>query len=100
MKIVIPLILALLLGAAGYMLFEQQKTDQRFKDLKAGVDLRRQLDSLRTVTETRIIDSLSADLSRREKRIDALEKELHKTQKQNAELEKSFRAIRVFMPEF
>lgn len=100
MKIVIPLILALLLGAAGYMLFEQHKTDQRFKDLKAGVDQRRKFDSLRTVIETRVIDSLSSELSRRDERIDRLEIEQTKIRKQNAELQKRYDAIRVFMPEF
>lgn len=100
MKIVIPCLLALLLGAGAYMLYEQSKTDQLFKDLKAGVDLRRKLDSLRSVTETRVIDSLSSELGRRDVRINRLESEQVKIQKQNAELQKTYNAIRVFMPEF
>lgn len=100
MKIVIPVLLALALGACLYIFYEQSKTDRKFKDLNDAVDERRKFDSLRTVIETKLYDSLSGELERRDTRIKYLEDEQSKIRKQNAELQKSYDAISVFLPEF
>jgi len=100
MKIVIPVLLALVLGACLYIFYMQSKTDKKVKDLNDAVNDRRKFDSLRTVIETQLYDSLSGELERRDTRIKNLESEQSKIRKQNAQLQKSYDAISVFMPEF
>jgi hypothetical protein len=57
-------------------------------------------DSVRDISERLKVDSLRVSIKAHEAQIDELKRDLTKTRKQNAELEKRFKSITVSMPEF
>lgn len=109
-------LIVLLIGAAltaGLFVFFQSKLSQARRDrqeLQAAIDsiaaagVRGQklfsLDSLRSVMEKRIIDSLTIFVEARDKRIDALQKEITINRRENEALEKRFNDIVISMPEY
>jgi predicted RNase H-like nuclease (RuvC/YqgF family) len=86
---------------AGYMLVRHlQKMEQRMREIEERKVQIVNIDSITSVIERRLVDSLNTVVVNQDKKIDALRQDLTKTRRKNEALEKRFNDIVVTMPDF
>ncbi len=74
--------------------------DKAIVTLRAQRDAALTIDSVNNVRTTQLLDSIQADILRRDAEIAILKRDLNRQRRQNEELLKKYNSLRVTMPEF
>lgn len=101
--VLVTIVLAFVFLQIIFIVFNEYRsrgTKARIEEIAARKYTILNADSLRTVIERKIVDSMQGEFKKRDIEIQKLKTDLTKTRKQNEELEKFVNSIRVDMPNY
>jgi uncharacterized protein HemX len=100
MKVLIAIIFILFAGAAVFIYLEQKGIEEQMRTYKEREYQVIKFDSLRSIVESRIYDSLSVITKAQNSKIQSLESDLKREHKQNEQIQKRLNSISVSLPQF